>query len=128
MFGSKWISPVFSSMLTGVFKMSNEVAVPLSFIMVFVVLLILGFIMSRLFENITDAASLGLLNKILGAVFGALKMAIIVSLLLTILQHMNGHFRVLNPEEVSKSKLYTPVYNLTPDLWDVLKTSDQTAE
>jgi hypothetical protein len=55
-------------------------------------------------------------------------MAIIVRLLLTILQHMNGHFRVLNPEEVSKSKLYTPVYNLTPDLWDVLKTSDQTAE
>jgi membrane protein required for colicin V production len=72
----------------------------ISFAVVFAGTLIIIKILGSLLEKITNALALGIISKILGSVFGALKIAVFLAVLLFFEKKIE-----LIPEEVSKTSL-----------------------
>ena len=83
----------------------NIVASILTFIIVVLIINLIG----KLLTKVASAAMLGGLNKIAGAVFGALKMAIIIGALLIFLDKANNSLNIVKQETIESSILYKPV-------------------
>ena len=64
--------------------------------------------------KLADFAALGLLNKLLGALFGGTKIALIISILLLIFSNLNKSIPFVSNDEIEASLLYTPVKSLAP--------------
>ena len=80
----------------------------ISFAVVFAGTLITIKILGGLLEKITNALALGIISKILGAVFGALKIAVLLGVLIFFEKKIE-----LIPKEVSKtSLLIEPIENI----------------
>lgn len=85
-----------------------------AFAITFVVIVIAISLLGKLFTKIADFASLGLLNKLLGGVFGALKVGLILSVLLIVFDKLNSTIPFVNKENTEESILYKPVKDLAP--------------
>ena len=59
--------------------------------------------------KIADFAMLGILNKIAGGIFGALKVAVILGALLIFFDRTNNQLGFVKQESINESKLYMPV-------------------
>ncbi|WP_025742874.1 CvpA family protein [Aquimarina pacifica] len=76
-----------------------------------VILISLG---GKLLTKIADYAALGILNKILGGLFGILKMGFIASVLIIFIEAINRNITFLKQETLASSLLYRPVQRLAP--------------
>ena len=63
----------------------------------------------KLLTKIADFASLGILNKLLGAAFGGLKIAIILGAVLVFFDRTNNTIEFVENETIEESVLYEPV-------------------
>ncbi len=64
--------------------------------------------------KLADFASLGILNKLLGGVFGALKVGLILSIVLIVFNKMNSTIPLVEEHEIKDSILYNPVKSIAP--------------
>jgi len=82
------------------------------FIITFFIIVIAVILAGRLLTKVAEFAMLGLLNKIAGGLFGALKVAIILGAMLIFLESVNKNLRLVNEEAMADSVLYEPVRNI----------------
>ena len=88
------------------------------FLIVFLSLKTAGFLIRKLVKSL----QLGFLDKLLGLLFGASKIALILSFLLLEIQHLSSTFGNIIPQkEIKKSVLYRPVYNIVPTILPIAK-------
>lgn len=80
----------------------------------FLIIIILINLAGKAFTKLADFAALGILNKILGALFGGLKVGLILSILLIVFSHVNNTVDLVKQEQIDNSILYKPVRNLAP--------------
>lgn len=84
-------------------------------------LIVLGIsLLGKLFTKLADFAYLGWINKILGGVFGALKLALILSVVLMVFDKFNNTIPFVDSETKDTSILYEPVRKLAPLLFPSL--------
>ncbi|NLP57117.1 CvpA family protein [Lutibacter sp. B1] len=88
-----------------------------SFAITFAAIVLVIALLGKLFTKIADFAALGLLNKLLGGVFGALKIGLILSIVLLIFNKLNNTIPFLSSEQKEESVLYESVKNLAPVLF-----------
>jgi membrane protein required for colicin V production len=69
--------------------------------------------------------SLGGLNKFLGGLFGALKYALIVSVLLNVFDAMDSRFPLIKAKTKEESIGYKPLLKFAPKLWDETKKNKE---
>jgi len=125
---SRIFAPLASDLLTNWLDISPKGAQPLGFIAVFSVVAIALTLAGRMLHGVVQSLSLGFLNSIVGGIFGSLKIALLISLLLNIVHALDHKFSIIEPETREKSLLYEPVKELAPDLWDELtKKSSENA-
>ena len=74
--------------------------------------------------KLADFAALGILNKLLGGVFGALKIGLILSVLLVVFNKMNNTLPFMEKEDLEDSMLYEPVKSIAPMIFPILIKSD----
>lgn len=91
-----------------------------SFAITFAIIVLAISLLGKLFTKLADFAYLGWINKILGGVFGALKLALILSIVLLVFDKFNNTIPFVNAEEKEKSILYEPVRKLAPMLFPTL--------
>lgn len=89
----------------------------LAFAITFFVIVIVISLIGKLLTKIADFAHLGWINTIAGGLFGALKWALIFSVVLMVFDKFNSNIRFLTKEDTSKSILYEPVKNLAITLF-----------
>ncbi len=94
-------------------SMIQIVAFAGTFIIILLALVFLGKALTKIAETIF----LGFFNKILGAVFGVLKYALILSIVFLIYDQINSSLKFLNKEKAKESVLYEPVKNLAPTIF-----------
>jgi membrane protein required for colicin V production len=100
-----------------------------SFAITFAIIVLVIALLGKLFTKIADFASLGLLNKLLGGVFGALKIAVILSVVLLVFTKLNNTIPFISEEQQEDSILYEPVKNLAPTLFpNFLKVVEDEAD
>ena len=80
-----------------------------AFFITFVVIVLVINLLAKFLTNIADAVALGLLNRLAGGVFGALKMAIFLGGMLIFVETTNATFRFIKEETLEQSALYGPV-------------------
>ena len=80
-----------------------------AFIITFIIIVVVVHLAGKLLTKIANFAMLGLLNKIAGAIFGALKVAVILGALLIFFDRMNNSIGFISEEAKKDSVLFEPV-------------------
>ena len=91
-------------------KYINIVAFAITFVIIVLVIALAGKALTKL----ANFAALGILNKLLGGVFGALKIGLILSVLLIVFDTMNNTIPFADERDLEESILYKPVKGLAP--------------
>jgi len=91
-------------------KTINITAFAITFVGIVLVISLAGKALTKL----ADFAALGVLNKLLGGLFGGLKIALILSIILLIFNALNKTIPFVSDEEIDSSILYKPVKSLAP--------------
>lgn len=117
-YGAKLFSSLLVPLVVDMLGVSEKVAQPLSYVVLFIAIAVALLILARTVDKVFDAVSLGGLNKFLGGVFGALKYALIISVLINVFEPLNQKFQFMSEEKQQNSVTYRPLLNLAPDLWD----------
>lgn len=99
-------------------SMIQVIAFAGTFLIIVMALVFLG----KALTTIAETIMLGYFNKILGAIFGALKYALIVSVVLIIFSEFNKTFKFMDKSKTRDSILYEPVKNFAPLIFPKLVT------
>lgn len=99
------------------FAWSEQVSQAVAYFTLFLGVALLLNLLSWLLGKLFSAASLGWLNKLAGAVFGTLKFALVVSILLNCFASVNDFTKWVDHETLLKSALYEPLKNIAPTAW-----------
>jgi len=91
-------------------KTMNIVAFAITFVIIVLAIALAGKALTKL----ADFAALGIINKLLGGVFGALKIGLILSVVLLVFSRMNSTIPFAEEEDLEASVLYLPVKSLVP--------------
>ncbi|KAB1158860.1 CvpA family protein [Tenacibaculum aiptasiae] len=94
----------------------------------FVVIIIVIALLGKALTKIADFASLGILNKILGGAFGALKIGLILSVIFIFFGKMNDTIPFVSEENLNESILYKPVKKIAPTIFPSIIKDDEVQE
>lgn len=83
-----------------------------SFIITFSIIVLVVHLAGKFLTKIADFAMLGLLNKLAGAIFGALKVAVIIGALLVFFERVNSSVNLVKSETLEESVLYEPIKDI----------------
>lgn len=124
-YGAKLFAPFVSGFLVHKLDFSAKTAVPLAYLFIFIAIAFGLLLIANMLDKIFDSMSLGGLNKFLGGVFGALKYALIVSVLLNVFDSLDSRFTLINMKTKEESIGYKPLLKFGPTLWDKAKKSKE---
>ena len=91
-------------------KTINIVAFAITFVIIVLTIALAGKALTKL----ANFAALGIINKLLGGLFGGLKIALILSVVLIVFDKMNSTIPFTEEETLEDSVLYKPVKSLVP--------------
>ena len=93
----------------------------ISFTITFLGVVVLVMLFGKSLEKVVNLIMLKLVNKIAGAVFGLLKIAFFLSVLIFILTTFGIEENVIDKKMQEKSYLYGPVKSIAPVIFPVVK-------
>jgi len=120
-YGAKLFAPLVSRFLIHTFHFSDKTAMPVSYLLLFITIALVLLLVANMLDKIFDSMSLGGLNKFLGGIFGGIKYALIVSILLNVFDSMDSRFAIIKPKTKAESICYKPMLKFAPTLWDETK-------
>lgn len=88
----------------------------LSFGITFIIVAIVVYLIGKLIHRLVNIIALGLLNRLAGGIFGFLKAALILSVLLYFLNGFDPGSNLLKPEIKERSYLYDPIQSIVPKI------------
>ncbi|MEN8797955.1 MAG: CvpA family protein [Flavobacteriaceae bacterium] len=112
LFGAIHFSYITGEYLAEYLDWEEQYIALFAFIATFVIIVILIHMVGKFLSKVTDFTLLGILNKIAGGIFGALKTAVIVGALLIYFDKMNNSANIVKPETIGSSILYTPLKDI----------------
>ena len=106
-------------------KTINIVAFAVTFVIIVLAIALAGKALTKL----ANFAALGIINKLLGGVFGALKIGLILSVLLIVFNKMNNSITFIDEGHIKDSILYEPVKSIAPILFpNIIKAEEEETE
>lgn len=91
----------------------------------FVIIILVISLLGKALTKLADFASLGILNKLLGGVFGALKIGLILSVIFIFFGKINDTIPFVNKESLKESILYQPVKKIAPTIFPSIIKDDK---
>jgi membrane protein required for colicin V production len=123
-----YLSIRFSASLATIFIAQFHATSPyirlISFIAIFLAVIILLFFLGKMLEKAVDLMALGFLNKILGALLGFAKAVVLVSLLLFLVSIIDPRQRIITEKMKQESFLFKPLEKVFPALLALLKEKE----
>jgi len=89
----------------------------IAFAITFGIIVIVVHFIGSIVDSIFEMAFLGFANSVLGVVFGVLKTAFILSVILVIMQKADTKFNMLPKDIAQKSLFYHPIERLAPSIF-----------
>ncbi len=121
-----YFSDFAATLLTKYFTIDEKYLAAVSFVVTFIVVVVVVILVGKIVQKFINLLLLGFLNKAAGAVFGVLKGALLVSVLLVIINYFDTSGSLIKKEQKQQSVLYHPVASFGPWLysWLELKNFD----
>jgi membrane protein required for colicin V production len=110
--------------LYGWFDMQETWTGVVAFAITFVVIVLCINLLGRLLDTIVKSVSLGFVVKSLGAVFGVIKTALILSVVFVFLNTIDEKRHFLPSATIEKSYLYNPIADLVPSIFPIVEGGD----
>lgn len=88
-----------------------------AFVSTFIIIVLVIALAGKALTKIADFAMLGLLNKLLGALFGGLKVALILSVFLIVVEKLHANILFVKEADKQGSVLYYPIKSLIPTIF-----------
>jgi membrane protein required for colicin V production len=95
-----------------------------AFLITFIVIVVLVHILGKILDTTVKAVALGFLNRLAGIIFGVLKAAVILSILLLLFDSVDENVQILPSKQKAESKIYSPMKQLVPTLFPFIKLWD----
>ena len=99
------------------FNMSELACSVVSFILIFLLILILAYTSGFLVTKVVDAVALGLINRLAGAAFGIFANALVLSVIIVMFTRINNKKHFVPEETLGKTYLYKPVEKVAPAIF-----------
>ncbi|MGI9552481.1 MAG: CvpA family protein [Aurantibacter sp.] len=99
-----------------------------AFAITFIIIVLAVHLLGKFLTKIADFAMLGLLNKIAGAIFGALKVAVILGALLVFIDRANNSLGLIKNETVQQSALYEPIKEIGEFIFSTVLKENKESE
>lgn len=115
---SKLYAPDFSVKILEVINMPDWLGRALAYILLFIGVSLLCQSIGKLFQRFLRAISLNWINKLAGGIFGAIKWALIMSVVLNMLLLIDPYYELFNAEAKSTSLAYQPTLRVASTTWD----------
>lgn len=96
----------------------------IAFVVTFIAIVILVHILAKVLDTTVKAVALGFLNRLAGIIFGVLKTAVILSILLLLFEPIDENVHLLPTRQKAESKIYEPMKQLVPTLFPFIKLWD----
>ncbi|MFK8059736.1 MAG: CvpA family protein [Polaribacter sp.] len=116
-YGAIHFSYFASNLLKESVSWSQEYISLVAFAITFVIIIVVIALLGKALTKLADFASLGILNKLLGGVFGALKIGLILSVVFIFFGKMNDTIPFIEKETLEESILYKPVKKIAPTIF-----------
>ncbi|MCF6224007.1 MAG: CvpA family protein [Flavobacteriaceae bacterium] len=113
---SYFLSDILKNRVSWDASMIQIVAFAGTFLIILMALVFLG----KTLTKIAETVALGFFNKILGAIFGLLKYALILSIVFLVYDQINYSLKFINKKKAKQATLYEPVKNLAPAIFPSL--------
>lgn len=128
-YGAIHFSHYVSDKLSDVVDWSEKYVNVAAFAITFFIIVLLVSLAGKAFTKLADFAALGILNKILGAAFGILKVGFILSVILIIFSHTNRNIEFVSQDKLNKSVLYAPIKGLATLIFpNIIKQEEELRE
>ena len=96
-----------------------------AFAITFVIIVMAIGLAGKALTKLADFAALGIINKLLGGIFGALKIGLILSVVLNVFDKMNSTITFVDKDNIEETVLYKPVKSLVPMIFPNLLNSNE---
>ncbi len=115
-----FFSDYAGGLLTEYFTISEKYLAAISFVVTFVVVIIAVITIGNALHKVIDVLMLGFLNKAAGAVFGLLKGALYMSILIFVVNYFGVGQSIIKEDSRENSLFYEPVESVAPFLYSWL--------
>ncbi|MBW6537179.1 MAG: CvpA family protein [Mariniphaga sp.] len=119
--GAIEFSYITSDFLTKNFNLETEYLNIISFIVTFIVIVILVHIVGSSVNKLIEVAMLGVMNKLAGLAFGIFRSALILSIILLVFNKIDKDVEIISQKAKTESRLYEPVRNLAPSIFPFIQ-------
>ncbi|MEM8998754.1 MAG: CvpA family protein [Bacteroidota bacterium] len=99
-----------------------------AFLITFIAIVLIVHLLSKFLTKIANFAMLGLLNRIAGAIFGTLKIAIILGAVLIFFETVTTSFNFVNEETKNESIFYDPIKEIGEFVFGFVLKQDSLAQ
>jgi len=99
----------------------NVVAFCATFLIVAIIIVLIGKVLTK----IADITALGMLNKLLGGLFGVFKTALILSVLFILFDSFNKSVTIIDKKTLDDSLFYNKIKNVAPTIFPAFVTEDE---
>ena len=113
-YGAIHFSYILSDFFSENMNWDSEYVNLIAFAITFVLIVFLISLAGKILTKMAGFAALGIVNKLLGAGFGLLKMAFIASVIIMFFSATNEEIELVSKEKLEESKLYAPVKVIAP--------------
>ena len=100
---------------------STTVAQILAFVLIWVIVPLVCILIASVLTKALDVIRLGWINRLLGGLFGAVKVMLLVGLAIHVLEYLDPRSEVIGKTKKEASVLYNPVKEFTDVFFPVLK-------
>lgn len=116
---SSWVA----DKITTTFSWQSEYLPIVSFALTFLGIIIAVYFIAKLIQRLVEGLAMGAINKIGGALFGTLKFALMMSVVIFMINAIEKSYPIISFEAKQKSLLYKPVGQIAPLLIPALNDS-----
>lgn len=121
-----WAAVEFSDFvrqwLSNYIHWSNNTMWVVSFILIFIFVVLVVHLIATLTEKFVRAIALSIFSRLAGAIFGVLKAAFILSILLVVILKIESFTVTIIPGKIkAESRLYGPIESIAPNILPFLK-------
>ena len=109
---SKTYYLVIDEYLVTVFDSTNQLVSIISVILIFSVTIILSKILSKVITKALNVMALGLLNKLIGSLFGLLKYLLILCIITFIFSKVNDFFVLIETNTIEETQIFSKIQEI----------------
>ena len=95
-----------------------------AFAITFVIIIVVVGLLGKFLTKLADLAALGLVNKILGGIFGFIKTALVLSIIFIFFHRLNATISFVDDETLEESVLYESVKSIAPTIFPSIINTD----